>query len=164
MSADGWATCPVRDCGGRFREDWEIGLNSPANWLAGTEDGKDPCIIINYTGECQVCSFTVRFNERRPVEVPKPVNEPIGPIEHRAWSQIPALWYVQTPKGDWLEVAATSSPVYGVQRVTFRFPDGRESAFDRRAGEAVPCRAGTLSVPWETMRDGLGAEILEDRP
>jgi hypothetical protein len=91
----------------------------------------------------------------------KPVNEPTGPVEHRPWAQIPAQWFVQAPNGAWFEVLGTRL-LDGRQSVALRIGESWKSFMYDRAAE-VPCRAGTLSVPWETLRDGLGAEILEDK-
>jgi hypothetical protein len=170
VSADSWATCPRCKANGLredFREDYETGLNDPENWPNCGEEGKEPCVIFKYRGECQGCGLLVKLAHRFPVtwepEKNQPEkNEPTGPVEHRPWTEIPAGWFVQAPNREWYEVVSTKR-MPAAQKVVLRMPDGRELETARQA-QKVPCRAGTTSVPWETMRDVLGAEILEDGP
>jgi hypothetical protein len=157
MSADSWAVCPrcaanhaANDT--RFREDYEIG---------GAETGT---VTVSYRGECQQCGLLLEFKAEHPIPDWQPKNEPTGPITKRAWSAIPAGWFVQAPNGAWYEVVATSGMTGAMQDVTI-IVNGVEATHPRPASSLVPARRGTLVTEVSDALDALGegARVVEDR-
>lgn len=153
MSADNWAECPRcvanLDADARtFREDYEI---------YGAETGT---VTVSYRGECQRCNLLLEFETTHPIPGWQPPNKPTGPVESRPWSAVPAGWFVQTPRGVWLEVTATRLDA-GRQVVEF----GKSQGTHQNPLAVVPCRRGTWDSEVSDAVDlfGEGAEILEDR-
>jgi hypothetical protein len=99
-------------------------------------------------------------------KAPEPVNEPTGPELPRTWGNTPAGWFVQTPKGDWLEVISTHQDSKG-QRVNLRFGE-RVAMFSYPPGKAVTARRGTATVVRDEALDVLESSfttaILDDQP
>lgn len=172
MSADSWAMCPRCKAKGEiipqdsreFREDYELGLNDPDAWGEDEQD-KAPCVILNYTGKCQSCGLKIEIHERFPVTWEPQVNKPTGFIVRKAWSTIPAGWFV-TPGGrtpQWFEVRATQRSGSS-QMITLAMPDG-DRVFGYDPDVQVDCRRGSLapsSVQAALEALGAGVEILED--
>ncbi len=72
------------------------------------------------------------------------VNEPIGGVMDRTWGTVPSGWFVQTPKGQWLEVGPTSLQAGGVQHVCLTI-GGKAVVFPRDPAGPVKARRGSLS-------------------
>lgn len=96
-------------------------------------------------------------------------NKPTGFILTRTWETVPAGWFVQTPKGDWLEVGKTSFiGSTGTQMVSIRV--GEEfKAFPRDPAGEVKVRRGTLSSAilndaLEAIEGSFKTTILRDEP
>jgi hypothetical protein len=170
MSADSWATCPrckandtIGFRGTEFREDYEIGLNDPEAWGEG-EEGKEPCIILNYGGECQTCGLKVEIHERFPVPgMESEPNKPTGFVVTKAWNQIPVGWFVRAPKGVWYEV--TLSRFENDRQVVELRLNGVAHSWPRDPDEKVACRRGSLASQAQAAAMealGEGATILQD--
>lgn len=160
MSADAWQECPrckSRDDigyrGNEFREDYEIGL---------VEGG---VVEVTYRGECQRCGLLLQFTSEHPI--PDLVNEPIGGTLDRTWGTVPAGWFVQTPKGDWLEVDYTlRSGAH--QSVGLRI-GGKVATFPRDPAGPVKARRGSLSPrdrdeALDSLEEAFTTAILRDEP
>lgn len=100
-----------------------------------------------------------------PVEFENEENRPTGFILRRTWATVPAGWFVQTPKGQWLEVGATH--LQGDrQMVSIRVGD-EFKAFPRDPDQEVKARRGTLAPrdrddALDLMGDAFKATIIED--
>lgn len=70
-------------------------------------------------------------------------NEPIGGTLDRTWSTVPAGWFVQTPKGDWLEV--TDTHLSGAHQFVGLRINGEVSHWNRPPAGPVKARKGSLS-------------------
>jgi hypothetical protein len=101
------------------------------------------------------------------VEMHNAVNKPTGPVLQKTWATVPSMWFVQTPKGDWIETGRTNLAEGDKQMVALRIGDSYK-AFPRDPAATVSARRGTLAP---RDRDsalealgGLGATIQDDAP
>ncbi len=164
MSADAWSVCPRctarHDVGYRaneFREDYEV---------YGAETGT---VTVEYNGECQRCGLKLSFTTEHPIPGWQPVNEPIQGRIQSQWDKVPAGWFVETPKGDWLEVGKTSlNLATGKQMVTLII-NGEAHVFPRDPKGEVWIRRGSLA-PQDTsdaifaLEEAFTTAILHDEP
>lgn len=104
------------------------------------------------------------------VEPEPEVNEPRGFVLTREWQEIPAGWFVQSPKDPdvWFEVMRTErepNATENIQIVTLRAPDGRTVTTRRPAGDEVKVRKGTEGAAVAEALEllGPGAHIIEDQ-
>ena len=94
-------------------------------------------------------------------------NKPTGFILTRTWATVPALWFVQTPKGDWLEV--TDTHLSGERQFVGLRINGEVSHWKRDPDQVVKARRGTLS-PRErddalnALESAFTTAILRDEP
>jgi hypothetical protein len=166
VSADAWRVCPrckangdIGYKGNEFREDYEIGLGD-------ADYGSDPArVYIDYTGECQRCGLLVEYKHEIPVswEQPKPLetNMPTEEWEPRAWSRVPAGWFIRDPKGCAWEVLATESDGR-YQRVTLRNSDWQEGTWPRKPGEEVEACPGTAAPEIQGAVEALASWFVVD--
>ena len=105
-----------------------------------------------------------------PVEFENEENRPTGFILRRTWATVPAGWFVQTPKGQWLEVTSTyripENPEGDRQMVSL-FINGKVAAFPRDPDQEVKARRGTLAPrdrddALDLRGDAFKATIIED--
>lgn len=96
-------------------------------------------------------------------------NEPTGFRLRRTWATVPSGWFVQTPKGDWLEVGRTSfEDSTGKQLVSLRFGEVFK-VFPRDPDQEVLARRGILA-PRErddaisALNEAFTTAILHDEP
>ncbi|MFL6145610.1 MAG: hypothetical protein ACJ72N_27580 [Labedaea sp.] len=177
MSADSWARCPrclakgeLGLRGREFREDWELGLNDPEAW-GEDEESEAPTVIFNYSGECQSCGLSIKIRERFPLQDwtqpwsgPKTLepNQPDVPqAELRPWSQIPAGWFIQDPKGLWWEIVETEAAP-PMQKVTIR-QGGHQGTWERPPAQQVMAAPGTLASPIQGATDALFSSFTDTR-
>lgn len=162
MSADAWSVCPrctarhdVGYKGNEFREDYSI---------YGAETGT---VTVEYRGECQRCGLVLEFTSEHPIPDWQDPNKPTGFILRRTWATVPAGWFVQTPKGQWLEVGATH--LQGDrQMVSIRVGDAFQ-AFPRDPDQEVKARRGTLAPrdrddALNAIENAFKTAILSDEP
>jgi len=169
MSADAWSACPAgcSALGERrtFREDWELGRNDPEMW-GEDEEGKAPCVIVKYHGQCQTCGLEIKIDERFLIEMPAPPkNEPTGFVVRRPWSAIPVGYFVRAPKGnDWYEVMETREMHSDLQLVVLKL-GGNLITTQRPRDQEVHVRRGSLANPSADALNtfGPGTSIIEDQ-
>jgi hypothetical protein len=95
--------------------------------------------------------------------------QPAGLIGPSVWGEVQPGWWVQTPKGEWLEVTAMEDAPHDpdICRVSLRVGD-KVGTYSRFRGDPVKARMRTKAV---TPEDALamfaaefpGTEILEEK-
>lgn len=69
-------------------------------------------------------------------------NRPIGFVVRRTWAEVPAGWFVRTPRQEWWEVCGSYAEG-GKQVVSLRSPDGKIGTFPRTPNAEVSARKGS---------------------
>lgn len=118
------------------------------------------------TPDEQDLAEAIRALRTEPMPWEQEPNKPHGVVGMWPWTQVQATWWVQTPKGEWLEVLKVERRA-GAQVLLLRMPDGREVETIRQGQDAakhVPVRTGTHT---DMSADALFKafprhEILED--
>lgn len=102
------------------------------------------------------------------VDFANKINQPIQGRIQSQWDKVPSGWFVETPKGDWLEVGHTSLQAGGVQHVSLII-NGQEVVFPRDPKGEVWIRRGSMAP--KDMSDAMAAleeafttAILHDEP
>jgi len=95
------------------------------------------------------------------------VNKPTGFILTRTWATLPAGWFVQTPKGDWLEV--TDTHLSGDRQFVGLRIKGEVSHWHRDPDQEVKARRGTLSPrdrddALDAIESAFTTAVLRDEP
>ena len=94
-------------------------------------------------------------------------NEPVGGTLDRTWATVPAGWFVQTPKGDWLEV--TDTHLSGSHQFVGLRIGGKVSHWNRPPAGPVKARKGSMSPTLrdealESLESAFTTAILRDEP
>jgi hypothetical protein len=88
-------------------------------------------------------------------------NMPTEEWEPRAWSRVPAGWFIRDPKGCAWEVLATESDGR-YQRVTLRNSDWQEGTWPRKPGEEVEACPGTAAPEIQGAVEALASRFVVD--